>query len=107
MKSIEDLADADYGSRVLAAFRKKGLSTTQWNNATIQAMEKSSRLEFLELFKKHDRFASYAMIQVIRTATPEALVERLVNEKAAQDQMMAMIPIMFAGIIGIPGGERG
>jgi hypothetical protein len=105
MKSIEDLADADYGSRVLAAFRKKGLSTSQWNHATIQAMQRSSRLEFLELFKKHDRFASYAMIEVIRTATPEALAERLVKEKAAQEQMMAMIPIMFVGIVGVSGGE--
>jgi hypothetical protein len=96
MKSIEDPADADYGSRILAAFRKKGLSTSQWNYATIQAMEKSSRLEFLELFKKHDLLASYALIEVIRTDTPEALVERLVKERA--DAIMAMIFMMFVGM---------
>jgi hypothetical protein len=95
MKSIEDPADADYGSRVLAAFRKKGLSTSQWNYANILAMEKASRLEFLDLFKRHDRLVSYALIEVIRTGTPEELVACLVKEKAAHDQMMAMIPIMF------------
>ena len=95
MKSIEDPADADYGSRVLAAFRKKGLSTRKWNRRSIQAMEKASRLEFLDLFKKHDRLVSHALIEVIRTGTPEKLVTRLVKEKAARDQMMAMIPIMF------------
>jgi hypothetical protein len=92
MKSIEDPADADYGSRVLAALRKKGLSGSQWNYAVIQAMEKASRLEFLDLFKRHDRLVSYALIEVIRTGTPEELVERLVK-----DQMMAMIPMMFMG----------
>ena len=99
MKSIEDPADADYGSRVLAAFRKKGLATSQWNYADIQAMAKASRLEFLDLFKKHDRLVSYALIEVIRTRTPEELVARLVREKAAHDQMMAMIPIMFSGVL--------
>jgi hypothetical protein len=99
MKSIEDPDDADYGSRVLAALRSKGFSTSQWNYATIQAMEKASRLEFLDLFKKHDRFASYALIEVIRTASPEALVDRLFAEKTAADQLAAMIPMMFAGIV--------
>jgi hypothetical protein len=99
MKSIEDEADGDYGARVLGAFRKRGLPTSQWNYATIQAMEKASRLEFLSLFKKHDRLASYALIELIRTATPEALVDRLVSEKAAQDQLAAMIPMMFMGMI--------
>ena len=99
MKSIEDPADADYGSRVLAAFRKKGLSTSQWNYASMQAMEKASRLEFLDLFKRHDSLVSYALIEVIRTGTPEALVARLVKEKAAHDQMIAMIPIMFMGVL--------
>ena len=98
MKSIEDPADADYGARVLAAFRKKGLSTNQWNGAGIQAMEKASRLEFLDLFKRHDRLVSYALIEVIRTGSPEKLVARLVKEKAAHDQMMAMNPIMFSGV---------
>src|SRR5262245_6133818 len=97
MKSIEDPADADYGSRVLAAFRKQGLSTSQWNHACIQAMEKASRLEFLDLFKKHDRLVSNALIEDIRTRSPEVLVARLVKEQAAHDQMMAMIPIMFMG----------
>ena len=97
MKSIEDPADAAYGSRVLVAFRKKGLSTSQWNHAGIQAMEKASRLEFLDLFKRHDRLVSYALIEVIRTGTPEKLVARLVKQKAAHDQMMAVIPIMFGG----------
>jgi hypothetical protein len=95
MKSIEDPADADYGSRVLAAFRKKGLSTSQWNDASKQAMGKASRLEFLDLFKRHDRLVSYALIEVIRTGTPEELVARLVKEKADHDQMMAVIPVMF------------
>lgn len=99
MKSIEDQADSDYGSLVLAAFRKRGLSTSQWNYATIQAMGTASRLEFLALFKQHDRLTSYALIECIRTATPEALVDRLVTEKKAQDQFAAMIPIMFMGII--------
>jgi hypothetical protein len=44
MKSIEDQSDNDYGARVLAAFRKRGLSISQWNDATIHAMEKASRL---------------------------------------------------------------
>ncbi len=99
MKSIEDPADADYGSRVLAAFRKRTPSTSQWDYACIQAMEKASRLEFLDLFKKHDRLVSYALIVVIRTGTPEKLVERLVREKAAHDQMMAMIPLMFMQVL--------
>jgi hypothetical protein len=80
-----DPVDSEYGSRFLAAFRKQGLSTSQWNYATIQAMEKASRLEFLELFKKHDRHASYALIECIRTATPEALAERLRVEQAARE----------------------
>jgi hypothetical protein len=54
MKSIEDPSDSDSGSRVLAAFRKREL-LTEWNDATIHAMEKASRLEFLELFKKYNR----------------------------------------------------
>ena len=95
MKSIEDPADADYGSRVLAAFRKKGLSTCQWNRASTQAIEKASRLEFLDLFKRHDRLVSYGLIEVIRTRTPEEFVARLLKEKAAHDQMMAM---MFIGV---------
>jgi hypothetical protein len=95
MKSIEDPVDADYGSRVLAAFRNKGLATSQWSYATIQAMEKSSRLEFLDVFKRNDRLVSYALIELIRTGRPEELVERLVKEKAAHDQLLAMIPIMF------------
>jgi hypothetical protein len=99
MKSIEDPPDADYGSRVLAAFRKKGISVSQWNYASIQAMEKASRLEFLDLFKRHDRLVSYALIEVIRTGTPEELVTRLMKEKAAHDQMMAIIPMMFMGVL--------
>jgi hypothetical protein len=95
MKSIEDPADSDYGSRVLAALRKNGLPATQWNYATIQAMEKASRLEFLDLFKRHDSLVSYALIEVVRTGTPEELVARLVKERALHDQMMAMIPMMF------------
>jgi hypothetical protein len=95
MKSIEDPADADYGARVLDAFRKKGLSTSQWNYAVTRSMAKASRLEFLDLFKRHDRLVSYALIEVIRTSTPEELVARLAKEKAAYDQMMAMIPMMF------------
>lgn len=96
MKSIEDPADADYGSRVLAAFRKKGLSTRQWNDATVRAMEKASRLEFLGLFKRHERLVSYTLIEVIRTGTPEALVARLVKEKADHDQMIAIVSMMHA-----------
>lgn len=95
MKSIEDPADADYGARFLAAFRKRGLPTSQWDYASIQAMEKASRLEFLDLFKRHEKLASYALIEVIRTGTPEKLVARLVNEKAAYDQMMTMMPVLF------------
>ena len=91
MKSIEDKADSDYGARVLAAFRKRGLSTSQWNDATIQAMEKASRLEFLALFKKHDKRTSYALIEVIRTAAPEVLVDRAITEKKAREQLEAMI----------------
>jgi len=99
MKSIENASDADYGSRVLAAFRERGLSTSDWSYATIQAMEKASRLEFLDLFKKHDRHASYALIELIRKGTPEGLVDRVVREKKEQEQLAAMIPIMFMGVI--------
>jgi hypothetical protein len=98
MKSIEDPSDSDYGSRVLAAFRKRGLST-QWNDYTIHAMEKASRLEFLELFKKHDRPPSYALIELIRIGAPEAFVDRVVTEKKAQEQIAAMIQDMFTGYI--------
>ena len=52
-------------------------------------------LEFLDLFKRHDSLVSYALIEVIRTGTPEELVARLVKERALHDQMMAMIPMMF------------
>jgi hypothetical protein len=99
MKSIENESDRDYGARVLAAFRKRGLSTSDWSHATTQAMEKSSRLEFLDLFKRADRFASYALIEVIRTAPPEALVDRLLSEKKAREQFAAMVPVMFIGVI--------
>lgn len=99
MMAIEDEADRDYGSRVLAAFKSRGLSTSQWNYATIHAMEKASRLEFLTLFKKHDRLSSYNLIELIRNAAPEAFVDRLVTEKKAQEQIAAMIPMMFMGVI--------
>jgi len=95
MKSIEDPADSDYGARVLAAFRDRGLSTTQWPRTSVNAMEKASRLEIRELFKRHDTYHSYALIEVIRTGTPEALVDRLVREKEAREQLAAMVPIMF------------
>ena len=100
MKSNEDPADSDYGSRVLTAFRKQGLPTSQWKYATIQfqAIERASRLEFLALFKKHDRLASYALIELIRTAAPEALVERLVAEEKARQEFTAIIPMMFLGV---------
>jgi ribosome-binding protein aMBF1 (putative translation factor) len=99
MKSIEDEVDRDYGARVLTAFRKRGLSTSQWNDATIQAMEKASRLEFLDLFKKHDKRTSYALIEVIRTASPETLVDRVTAEKKAREQMEATIQAMFTPAI--------
>jgi hypothetical protein len=99
MMSIEDEADRGYGSRVLAAFKSRGLSTSQWNYATIQAMQEASRLEFLSLFKKHDRLSSYALIELIRNPAPEAFVDRLVTETKAQDQIAAMIPIRFMGVI--------
>lgn len=99
MMSIEDEADRDYGSRVLAGFKSRGLSTSQWNYATIQAMEKASRLEFLSLFKKHDKLSSYALIELVRNAAPEAFVDRLVTEQKAQEQIVAMIPMMFMGVI--------
>lgn len=82
MKSIED-PDRDYGSRVLAACRKHGLSIREWNDVTIQAMEHASRLEFLALFKKHEKLVSYPLIELISTADPEALVPRLVAQKKA------------------------
>lgn len=97
MQSIEDRADADYGSRVLAAFRKQGLSTSQWNAAAVRAMAKASRLEFLDLFKRHERLVSYPLIEIIRTGTPERLAARLVKERAEHEQMMAMVPVMFRG----------
>jgi hypothetical protein len=99
MKSIENESDRDYGARVLAAFRKRGLLTSQWNDVTIHAMENASRLEFLALFKKHERLISYPLIELIRNAAPEALVDRLAREKQAQEQFEAMIPTMFIGLI--------
>jgi hypothetical protein len=99
MQSIEDPSDSNYGARVLAAFRKRGLSTTEWAKGTVDAMEKASRLEFLALFKKHDTYHSHALIELIRAGTPEALVDRLVREKQARDQLAALIPIMFMGTI--------
>ena len=98
MKSIENESDRDYGFRVLAAFRKRGVST-QWSDATIHAMEKASRLEFLALFKKHEKLISYPLIELIRNAAPEALVDRVVSEKKAQEQFEAMLPIMFIGVM--------
>jgi hypothetical protein len=40
----------------------------------------------LALFKKHDAHASYALIELIRTAEPEAFAERPIRQKAAGDQ---------------------
>jgi hypothetical protein len=99
VKSIEDEADRDYGARVLAAFRKRGLSISQWNEGTIHAMERASRLEFLALFKKHDKRTSYALIEVIRTAAPETLVDRVTAEEKAREQMEATIQAMFTPVI--------
>jgi hypothetical protein len=99
MKSIENESDRDYGARVLAAFRKRGLSTSQWNDVTIHAMEKASRLQFLALFKRHEKLISYPLIELIRNAAPEALVDRLARERKAQEQFEAMIPMMFLGLI--------
>jgi hypothetical protein len=83
---------------VLASLRRRGLPTSQWNYATMQAMEKASRLEFLALFKKHDLHASYALIELIRTAEPDTFVERWLKEKQAAE-LMALIPMMFIGTI--------
>jgi hypothetical protein len=101
VKSIEDPSDSDYGSRVLAAFRKRGLPTSQWNEYTIDAIGKASRLEFLALFKQHHtpRHTSYHLIELIRGAAPEALVDRLAIDKKAQEQFEAMIPSIFTTFI--------
>jgi hypothetical protein len=97
MKSIEDPGDADYGARVLAAARKQGLSTSQWSFAAIQAMEAASRLEFLELFKRHDRTVHYALIELIRTGAPEAFVERVAADRKASE-LFALFPLLFGGL---------
>lgn len=99
MKPADDEIDGDYGRRVLAAFRARGLSTSHWKYASITAMEKATRLEFLSLFKRHDPNASYALVELIRTASPEDLADRLIAEKQLHDQLVALIPLMFAGIM--------
>ncbi|HLA77972.1 MAG TPA: hypothetical protein VJU18_10375 [Vicinamibacteria bacterium] len=99
MKPAEDQTDSDYGRRVLAAYRVRGLSTSHWNYAAITAMEKATRLEFLALFKRHDRGASYALVELVRSASPEELVDRLVAEKELHDQLVALIPMMFTSVM--------
>ena len=99
MKPAKDEIDGDYGRRVLAAFRARGLSTSHWNYIAITAMEKATRMEFLSLFKRHDPSASYALIELIRSASPEELADRLIAEKQLHDQLVALIPMMFTSIM--------
>jgi hypothetical protein len=97
MKSIEDPADRDYGARVLAACREQGLSTPGWNDFTIRAMEKASRLEFLELFKKHYKHVSYPLIELIRMGPPQVFVQRLATDQRAWEEFERIVPTMFVG----------
>jgi hypothetical protein len=43
--------------------------------------------------------SAYALIELIRSGTPETLVDRLLRERQARDQLAAMIPLMFMGAI--------
>lgn len=99
MKRAEDEIDGDYGRRVLAAFRARGLLTSHWSYAAITAMEKATRSEFLSLFRRHDPNASYALVELIRSASPEDLADRLIAEQQLNDQLMPLIPMMFTGIL--------
>ena len=97
MKSIEDPADSDYGARVLAACRRQGLSPRDWNDVTIRAMEKASRLEFLELFKTHYQHVSYPLIELIRMDPPEIFVQRLAADQRAWEEFEKIVPTVFIG----------
>jgi len=68
----------------------------EWNDFTIHAMEKASRLEFLELFKKHEKVFYYPLIELIRTGPPEAFVLRLATHRKAQEQV---VPTQDSSII--------
>jgi len=95
MKSIEDPADSDYGALVLAACRAQGLSTRDWNDVTIRAMEKASRLEFLDLFKTHYKHVSYPLIELIRMDPPEIFVQRLAADQRAWEAFKNDVPAIF------------
>ena len=99
MKPAEDETDGDYGRRVLAAYRARGLSTSHWNFAAITAVERASRLEFLSLFKRHDLDASYALVELVRSASPEEFVDRLVADKELNARLVALIPMMFTSVM--------
>lgn len=99
MKAADDETDRDYGRRVLAAFRARGLSTSHWNYAAITAMEKATRLEFLTLFKRHDLDASYALVELVRSTSPEEFVDRLVADKELNDRLVALNPMMFTSVM--------
>lgn len=99
MTPAADETDRHYGRRVLAAFRARGLSTSHWSYAAITAMENATRSEFLALFKRHDPGASYALVELVGSAGPEALVDRLAAERQAHDHFMALVPMMFTSIM--------
>jgi hypothetical protein len=87
-------AEADFGARWLAELQRLGVGLGNWNYATVTAIQKADRQQFVELFQKASPRPSYDLIQFAKSDEPEALARRLV-EAGRSDALLPIIMFSF------------
>jgi hypothetical protein len=84
-------SETEFGARWLAELQRLGVGLGNWNYATVTALQKADRQQFVELFQKASPRPSCELIQFAMSDEPEALARRLVEAGRAD----ALLPILM------------
>jgi len=80
-----------YGARFLAELRRLGVNAGHFDYKTVSAIEAASRERLAELLIQGPPKASAEMVQLARTAEPEALARKLVESQQADGVISAIL----------------
>jgi hypothetical protein len=80
-----------YGARFLAELRHLGVTAGNFDYKTVSAIEAASRERLVELLIQGPPKASAEVVQLARTAEPEALARKLVESQQADGVISAIL----------------
>jgi hypothetical protein len=81
---VETVCPVSFGGRFLAEFRTLGGTVGRWKHATVMALERADRKEFLLKLRQANPTPSYVTLQAGLSAEPEVLAKLVVEEERAR-----------------------